>query len=246
MIKNENDIIDRFISYHMELCDKFFLIDHGSTDGTLEKIKKYSDKYSTKIIAHEYRGHFRAKGRIISELMKKSNSSILLPIDTDEIICYEDNDGQISFDQHYIKQYLNTLHKLYNHGKFKVKQIYNYIPNTDSWFDIDTSSQKMFFLSSDFVSVDDGFHKGITKTNKTINSNISYLHFHYRSKESWLKSTEQKLKVRLGDKWNDLSLLEQYKKPRPSFHVALEYSKYLSTGQWHNLQPKKYIDTTNL
>lgn len=240
-IKNEIDIIDRFIKYHINICDKLILIDNGSTDGTLEHIQKYKDG----VILHSCPGSFELKSSVISQLIIESDQNLLIPLDADEILAYENHNGTISLDKAFIKEYLHRLAIQNMVGKFKVKNIYNYIPNTNNWFDTSDTS-KMFFLKNDFISTDAGFHNGITKSEKTIYTDIVYLHFHYRNKEAWLKSSKQKLQARLGDKWNDLNTLLEYKKPRPSSHIALEYSNYILTDKWHNLKPKKHIDIGNL
>lgn len=245
MIKNEIDIIDKFIMYHLKLCDQLILVDNGSTDGTQQRIEIFQSQYPKKIKSYQNHQPFSSKAQYLSQLMNECSKGILIPLDADEILAYEDMDGNIIFDYSFIQQYLIELQDLYQEGKFKVKNIYNYIPNTNNWFDTSDAS-KMFFLKNDFISTDAGFHNGITKSEKTIYTDIVYLHFHYRNKEAWLKSSKQKLQARLGDKWNDLNTLLEYKKPRPSSHIALEYSNYILTDKWHNLKPKKHIDIGNL
>ena len=39
IVKNEEDIIESFIRYNMKVLDQIFLVDNGSTDGTLNIIK---------------------------------------------------------------------------------------------------------------------------------------------------------------------------------------------------------------
>lgn len=241
MVKNESDFISKFIQHHHRIADKLTIIDNGSTDQTWEIIQSYCDKYNT-IDSHRYYCSFQHKARLITSHMVKSHHSLLIPIDSDEIIGYEDDSGEIILDTDHIKQYLSSL-AIHNHGKLKIKRVYNYIPESDNLFAIQNHN-KFMFLHKDFKSVDAGFHNGLTlkQPTKIIPTNIIYLHFHYRNLTSWLKSTEQKLKARLGDKWNNIEILEQYRKPRPSYHAALEYLRYLQTGKWYDLQPFKRIE----
>ena len=65
---------------------------------------------------------------------------------------------------------------------------------------------------------------------KITNINISYLHYHFKSKKIWLKNTEKKLKARLGENWNNLDFLESYS--GPSIHSKNEYIRFLKTEEW--------------
>jgi glycosyltransferase involved in cell wall biosynthesis len=239
--KNEIDFISKFITYHITIVDKITIIDNGSTDGTWEIIIDFESKYKN-IQVYRHIEPFSHKAQIITNYMKKSSSDLLIPLDTDELIAYENNFGDVITDSNKLRSYLLDLAKI-NIGKLKIKKIYNFIPNSNNQFSIDKNT-KFIFLKSDFDSVDTGFHKGKTlNTNKlTHKTDLVYLHFHYRSFNSWLKSTEQKLKARLGKDWNNMDVLLQYKKPRPSYHVVLQYINYLQTGKWYDLKPVKYID----
>jgi glycosyltransferase involved in cell wall biosynthesis len=238
--KNEVDFIDVFINHHLKIVDKLTIIDNGSSDGTWEIILDFAAKHSN-IKAYRHIESFNQKAIILTRYMKLSTASLLIPLDTDEIIGYEDRSGNVILEADKLRQYLLQLAK-FNIGKLKIKKIYNFIPDSDNQFSID-KHRKFIFLKSDFHSVDTGFHKGKTLHEKKIihKTKLVYLHFHFRSLNSWLKSTEQKLRARLGNNWNNIDSLLKYKKAR-SHHVAREYRNYLQTGKWHNLKPIKHIN----
>jgi glycosyltransferase involved in cell wall biosynthesis len=239
--KNEEDFISTFINYYANLVDKLTIIDNGSIDGTWEIMQDLSNKID-KIQIYRHLEPFNYKAQILTNYMKRSSCQLLIPLDTDEIIAYEDENGKVYMDEKLMRSYLIELSQL-KIGKLKIKQIYNFIPDTTNQFSLD-KHEKFIFLGSDFKSVDTGFHKGQTLEKNSVihNTNLVYLHFHFRSFDAWIKSTKQKLQFRLGDNWDNIDSLLAYKKPRPSHHVALEYSNYLKTGKWHNLKPFKQID----
>jgi glycosyltransferase involved in cell wall biosynthesis len=239
--KNEIDFIEIFVKKNLPIADKMTIIDNGSTDGTWQKILELASQ-TDKIQSIRHTEPFQHKARILTEYMRSSKAQVIIPLDTDEILAYEDDDGTVFTEIGLIRNHLIDLSKLLE-GKLKVKHIYNFIPNSNNYFAIDKHN-KFIFLHSDFDSIDTGFHRGqtIKKNSPVHKTNLVYLHFHFRSFDAWLKSTQQKLEARLGDGWNDIEVLSQYKKPRPSHHIALEYSNYLQTGKWHNLKPIKRIN----
>ena len=102
--------------------------------------------------------------------------------------------------------------------------------------------EKKIFPRKTFLYTDSGFHNGRTTTDdlseaNVNNINISYLHYHYRSKNKWLQSTEQKLKARLGSNWNNAEILKKY--DGPSYHLAKAMVSYHETGRWCDLPQSK-------
>lgn len=239
-IKNEIDFVQSFLDHHLCIADKLTIIDNGSTDGTYEILTDYASK-ENKINLLRHDCAFQNKAKLLTKYMHQSNSKLLIPLDTDEILAYETLDGQVTTCVETIKNHLKQL-SLQNVGKFQIKHIYNYIPDSENYFALDKHS-KFIFLRSDFYDIDTGAHKGRTIHNKLIHrTNLVYLHFHFRNFDAWLKSTEQKLRARLGNNWNNIECLLEYKKPRPSYHVALEYIDYLQGLRWPNLKPYKQIN----
>lgn len=241
-VKNENDIIENFVNYHLNIFDAISIIDNGSTDGTYEILQSFGNKIN--LIQNTC--HFSLKGDVCSNMMKESDCDLLIPLDADELMIYDDNIN-ISNDNNFIRKYLQEL--VLDGKKYNINKIYEIYPFEKDYWGIRPRVLKVIFPKSTFMYTDCGFHRGrvVQDNSLTFNNiyfwrsghakddavrhiNISYLHYHFRNKQSWLKSTEQKLRARLGDDWNNINILRNY--TGQSRHTAREYLIYLDTGLW--------------
>lgn len=228
MIKNEQLLIKKFIEHHLNVVDNITIIDNGSSDDTVDIVKKYDIDLIQTI------QHFKYKDLIIGNFIRSSNYDIIIPMDADEFLIYDDG-NIISTNTNTIREYFDELINI-NFSLFKINKIYNYIPDTINSFSIEKNkwrSKKYFVKQNKFISTCPGFHKMKMSENNQLNSCISYLHFHYLNFDRWYNSSKQKMTARLGDKWNDIETLKKYK--GHSNHVAKELLNYYSTGLWHNL-----------
>lgn len=226
-VKNEVDFIEKFVSHNLGLADEMTVVDNGSTDGTLEKLKEFGK--SIRLI--EDKSHFSRKGPICTRLMRESSADLLIPLDADELVVFDDR-RCVSPETNSTRDYLKRIELKINQ-RFQVRNTYMKHPEESGWWGMQKSN-KRFVSRKGFLSIDSGFHCGkMIKDENPIPCDISYLHYHFRSKDSWEKSTEQKLKARLGGKWEDLNFLMTYK--GPSFHTGRELIRYRTTGIWHTV-----------
>lgn len=222
MIKNEFDFISIFIEHHIPIFDKCVFIDNGSTDGTFEILKKYESKNCEVV---RYDGPFD-KGRICTDFMRKSDADILIPMDADELMVYDDGDFKsVSKDQQKIRNYLSSLPTAEKGIRFKIRRNFQKHPDFENWYGISNLS-KVFFTKNGFRGTDQGNHGGDMETqDPPMRVNISFLDYRFYSKDYWEKRTVEKLKARLGDKWNDPISLTSYR--GADGHAAYEYASYL-------------------
>jgi glycosyltransferase involved in cell wall biosynthesis len=231
-VKNECDFIERFIDHNLLIADELTVIDNGSTDGTVEKLKRYGDRI--RLIGD--RSGFGHKSRICLKWMLASDADIIVPLDADELVVFDEGEGTPDRDPKKARDYLRSL-VVQKNDRFQVKKTYLKSPE-DGWWQIGEGNKK-FFARQGLVGVDCGFHRGrMESNNDPIESNISHLHYHFRSKEAWEKSTEQKLRARLGPRWNDLEFLRTYR--GPSYHCAFEFLRYKITGRWHDVKKNMF------
>jgi len=236
-IKNEEKLIESFIRYHQKIVNQIIIVDNGSTDNTIDIIKKFDNIQ----IIYDY-SDFDLKGEICSNIIKQMNEDIVIPLDADEFIIYDDG-FTISDDTKLVKSYLQNL--LINGYKYKINNIYNKLNN--DLYHTDTkilNYPKIILPIKNFISIDCGFHEGKVNTNNDLyNSiNISYVHYHYYDKQYWLESSNKKLKARLKNKYNDFNeILKLANSRNKSYHVAQEYVNYLKTGEWCVLKGNKNL-----
>jgi len=251
-IKDEIDFIQDFIHYHNNIFDEITIVDNGSTDGTLEILK------NSPINLIQDNSPFVLKGEICSNLMKQSDCDILVPLDADEKIIYDDGNVK-SVDTNLIRSYLQNI--AITGRKFKIRNIYDYHPDNDGWYGF-SQHTKIIFPKNTFMYTDSGFHRGRTTldeesnfndpyywrkfirghvhTDKTTNIDISYIHYHFKSKEIWLKNTEKKLRARLNEDWNNLEILRSYN--GQSIHCKWQYLKYIETNNWIDVKKSIFFN----
>lgn len=251
-IKNEELFIKQFLDHHLNIADQITIIDNGSTDNTINIIKEYIDQTNNINLIH-HDGHFKEKADICTNIMANSAYDLLVPLDADEFLIYDDG-YKISCDPDIIKKYLQKIDR--TEQKYQINKIYNKCPENNDYYTIFTpdydgkcSLGKMIFMKSAFVEVDTGFHRGKTKNNKPASDtrilNISYLHYKYVSKEKWIQNTKAKVYARLGDNYQNIDELKKYISERlPDSHCAIsEWIKYLEDGIWCDLQKDITIKT---
>ena len=135
-VKNENDIIEKFINHHLNIFDEINIIDNGSTDGTYEILEKY--KSHIKLIKDH--SEFSKKGSICTQIMKNSSCDLLFPLDADELIVYDDSVVKTK-NPNKIRKYLQNLP--INGQKYNINKIYNQYPDeSDFWFVVSNPRKK--------------------------------------------------------------------------------------------------------
>lgn len=91
IVKNEEDIIESFIRYNMKILDQLFIVDNGSTDGTLDIINSMINEGFPVTLTHRI-GEFN-QIEIMNELLSNvlygkhaTISDFIIPLDADEFL----------------------------------------------------------------------------------------------------------------------------------------------------------------
>ena len=225
IVKNEEELIGRFIKHHSNIFDRITIIDNGSTDHTLDIIKGCDGVELIEDISH-----FGLKKLIIEREISKSESDIIIPMDADELLIYDNGEIDTDFDK--IVKYLKSLEESPSEI-YQIRRVFDYIPNTTNQFKMSNkNNRKHFFRRSTFKSICPGYHVVRSENNIKEISSLSFLHFHHMDFDKWFKSSKQKMIARLGDRWNDVGVLSGYR--GASHNVAHELAMYLSTGVWYD------------
>ena len=220
MQKDDSDILDDWIVYHSYLFGKenIYIIDNGSTDCSLDIIKKHEVNYRV------FDGDFCHKSKELSSWMseEKCNCDFVVPLDVDEFIVLN-KDGFSSVKESILKEF-DSLKKY--ETKFKFKQ-YECIPNLlevhypidelTYFFETNLSTRgirrrKTFFPSSVFVGTDQGNHVGkiSSGSNEYMLTDLCLLHYkvrgfsHFRKKYLRWEESYGQCNPEMGLQWKKI------------------------------------------
>ena len=92
-VKDEEDIIESFVRYHMNFLDGMVISDNLSNDNTLSILKRLKKEgYNIDILEDKNRRFDQVKTRnnLLKYTIKKHEPDVIFPIDADEFICSKD------------------------------------------------------------------------------------------------------------------------------------------------------------
>lgn len=85
IVQNAMPDLLRAIESIYPICDKIYICDGGSTDGTWEWLQNIKDVYNLELFQHKYEGMAKQRNWLLS---KTPVESWIISIDQDEKICY--------------------------------------------------------------------------------------------------------------------------------------------------------------
>jgi len=98
MVKNESDIIESFIRYHLNIVDEILISDHNSCDSTRSIIESIRDEGFPIHIFHENSAEHQ-QSKVMTNLMHKAvheyKADVIIPLDADEFIAPVEADHDI-------------------------------------------------------------------------------------------------------------------------------------------------------
>lgn len=169
---NEADIIEDWLKYHGYVFgfENITVVDNYSTDGSFEILSHYNKTQKLNVLREP---NFWQKGKRISDLVKSlAPGTVAIPLDIDEVIVLAVKNGKqkntLISGMREIKEYIyNTVNDtsvIYKipaiwsqNKKYYVKRPLLSITNFTQEIDAG-SNTKSFFLSDNFIAIDEGNH----------------------------------------------------------------------------------------
>jgi hypothetical protein len=225
MQKNENILLEPWITYHRNLVDSasIFIFDNGSSEPRTLSILRAAENSGIMINRAfcELR-HYHERGIIFANLIKQLDQSnphdFYFPIDCDEFLACDTN-GSLSCRQDDIEKSLISLL-----GSDKVLTIpHKYInnPYSPNLYSKITHCKKCFFPKDTCESMTDGFHDGQTRSGLAQQeSNITYFEFHFKPYSDYLRMSRQKIEYLVPNQ-SRRALADYVKTRKSNFHAAM-------------------------
>ena len=89
ILKNESDIVESFVRYNINIFDEMIILDNGSTDETIEIIRKLQNEALPIILIEDSDNQYNQREKL-SILLKKAveinSADIVVPLDADEFL----------------------------------------------------------------------------------------------------------------------------------------------------------------
>lgn len=195
MARDEDDRIEAWLLYHASIVGyrNLFVIDNGSVSDKFKDILLKYEKLGVKVIRFfQDHYHFTIKGDIISKLFQNLNNQydIFIPLDCDEFLVLKNNNG-IVVDPSSISKYLLSFRDT-NQVLLAKKAAANILGHPGYFFQ-EYDHNKIFFPKDTCISMDEGFHQAVPENKNIIETNILYLHFHYRKYNDMVVKSHNKL-----------------------------------------------------
>lgn len=201
MQKNERELLPLWISFYSYLfpSNDLYIFDNGSTDiDVINSLHEAQKKGINVNYNHNSPKDFENKGEIIGGKIKEIENlyDFIFPLDCDEFIGCKTHNGDISFIiddiENELSRHLETKETLL----FDSQGFNSIISKKHFLFRKD---RKCFFRKGTFLSLDVGFHWGITKfCDGEHRTNLIQLHFHNKPYEIAKEHAREKLKLRVS------------------------------------------------
>jgi len=204
MQKNELDLFPIWIKYHGELVgyNNIYVFDNGS-DEYMESLLGKAEEKGVNIDRNHKTGYdFENKGNIIAKKIRELDKlniphDFYFPIDCDEFIGVEKQDGEVSINR---KDIVDTLmNYIKSPDILMIKHGFDNHPSKYSLFGR-KGRRKCFFAQGSCRKLSLGFHTGKAyHSEKEVRTNIVYFHFHNKPIDLLKFHSLQKLENRVSN-----------------------------------------------
>lgn len=116
-VKNEMDIVESFVRYHLNIFDGMIIYDDNSTDETLNILNLLKkEELPILIVPGKYKEYNQVKtvNNLLKIAIEKYNADLVIPLDVDEfLVCDDENPRQILEMMHKDDTYYSSLWRTY-------------------------------------------------------------------------------------------------------------------------------------
>ncbi|MEW2925033.1 glycosyltransferase family 2 protein [Pseudomonas juntendi] len=224
MQKNEGPLLQSWIDYHVELFGphNIFIYDNGSTDTVTKEVLSSAQKSGVNV-EYEFstRKHFEDKGNIftakIHELEATGDYDFFFPLDGDEFLAVEIDEGVLSVEPEVVKSSLTAY--LESPDVLMISSEYNNNPMARDYYKRRDIQRKCFFAKNACASLDMGYHNGKAKSSELeVKTPVVYLHFHNKTYDNYQRSAREKMIGRVKD-FSEETLRAHLAERKIGFHV---------------------------
>lgn len=257
MIKNEADIIESYVRYHLNIFDGIVLLNHKSTDRTVDIIHQLQSE-GLPIYLKQYNGIDYLQGELTTELINYTfdqfNPDLIFPLDVDEFLASPGyNRNPREFINNLSKRKLYYLQREYEYSPINLNENELFIPKrityarkvNDAWPKVVVSKEIWKKYNASITGGNHDLHINKKKVQREISQHLKLMHFPYRSVEQikskitvgWI-STLSRHNYKEGDAYHWKNLYEQLKKN----NLHLNLSEIIAITRPRGFEPLTQIE----
>ena len=224
MQKDEGDLIYPWALFHGTLFGfhNLVIIDNGSTEPVLSRLRRLEALGTRVIYDYQEQSHFVSKGDIIASIIQEYDATdpadFYFPLDCDEFIGVEQDDGEMSFQASDIFAELAKYRGSKN--ALVVKTYLDNHPQTPGMFKKTGGQRKSFFSTKTCVSLDRGFNNPkVVDHGGRQDTRLVYVHYHNKPHYLLQEHARRRLEPFLSD-FSTKSLQTYISEKKTGYHSA--------------------------
>lgn len=234
-IKNEADILESFIRYHLKIMDMMIILNNGSTDSSNSILNHLIDEGLPIIVIDDkdkYFEPFEKYNLMLEKAMNEFKADIVCPLDCDEFITCKNGNPRnfiekIPHNSYYLMKWRTYIPTVHDNDEilFVPKRVKHIRDETLETFYKAIITKELFYnfkaqldIGNHDISFDNKFKNQINKITET---ELKIAHFPLRS----INQTMSKVLVNYPN-----TLSRKVVKEGVSFHYTIMFNKIKKTG----------------